>query len=454
MQTGLAIALMSLMAILGMGCDDASTGGINCTPNETSLCNCLLDGEVFDGVQACNANGSGYEACQCGGGPAPLSSSEEEEGGEEPAEEGGEEATDEGGEEVIDEGGEEATDEGGEESTDEGGEEATDEGGEEATDEGGEEATDEGGEEATDEGGEEATDEGGEEATDEGGEEGGGTLPNSCPDNCLELPSEVERYLCALEICYGEALTSADFSSPTGDDITDAKAVVNHFGNVNNDLSPKAGDTYGLLGTGPCLEKNHSKDLDGGSSASDPFSSEEFQTFDNVEFVVEMVAPEGAVGFAVDYVFFSVEYQEFVGSAFNDKFYIQLQAPQTTNGEMQVVNTTACSDPDVYHDFIYNDGSKGCFIAINTAFSEPCPDAPTNISGTGFECAPAGGGNDGSSTGWLTTSWPIQPGEAFTLVFHIHDTADSIFDSQVILDNFRFLTTGDFGGGGTTNDGN
>ena len=57
----------------------------------------------------------------------------------------------------------------------------------------------------------------------------------------------------------------------------------------------------------------------------------------------------------------------------------------------------------------------------------------------------------GSSTGWLTTKVPITEGESFILTFHIHDEVDGYFDSQVILDNFRFLTDPEeIGDGGTT----
>ena len=47
-------------------------------------------------------------------------------------------------------------------------------------------------------------------------------------------------------------------------------------------------------------------------------------------------------------------------------------------------------------------------------------------------------GQGGSSTGWLTTTWSIQEGEIFTLTFHVHDTADSGYDSLVLLDNFQW----------------
>jgi hypothetical protein len=87
-------------------------------------------------------------------------------------------------------------------------------------------------------------------------------------------------------------------------------------------------------------------------------------------------------------------------------------------------------------------------VAINTALSEccwlgGCPDgkATTDIGGTGFSCADQGGDSDthGSSTGWLMTEWPIEPGETFKLTFHIHDTGDGVFDSAAILDGLQFV---------------
>ena len=139
----------------------------------------------------------------------------------------------------------------------------------------------------------------------------------------------------------------------------------------------------------------------------------------------------------------SVEYEEFIPSNFNDKFYILLNGPESTGGETKVINTTQCSNEYVYYDVEEPDGSKSCYISIKSTFSEPCPDAATNIDGTGFECAPTRSMDDmtyGSSTGWLTTQWKIAPGEKFTLTFHIHDTQDAIFDSMVLLDNFRFIS--------------
>jgi hypothetical protein len=151
-----------------------------------------------------------------------------------------------------------------------------------------------------------------------------------------------------------------------------------------------------------------------------------------------MKAPNNALGFSIDYIFFSEEYEEYIGTSFNDKFYIFLQAPQTTGNQKIVVNTTSCSNPNTYHDIIV-DGEKKCYIAINTSFSEPCTNPQTNISGTGYECG-APDSSHGSSTGWLVTSHEIKGGEQFELTFHIHDTSDGIYDSEVILDNFHWLS--------------
>jgi hypothetical protein len=44
----------------------------------------------------------------------------------------------------------------------------------------------------------------------------------------------------------------------------------------------------------------------------------------------------------------------------------------------------------------------------------------------------------GGSTGWLTTTAPVNPGEEITLHFSIWDTGDHAWDSTVLMDNFRW----------------
>ncbi len=258
--------------------------------------------------------------------------------------------------------------------------------------------------------------------------------------NCGAMPcvgQSTDAILCGLEICFPglDVVQNTKVTSPTGSDTSTAWNVVKHFGNVNNDLKPQGGNSYVLLATGPATGTSHSLDL-GGFTAADPFSKDGYETHDNMEITLTLKAPPGAKGFTIDYVFFSEEYEEYIGSSFNDKFYMVLTAPQTTGGQQTVINYTACSNPSVYSDFT-KDGKKWCYIAINTAFSEPCSNPSTKIGGTGFECGPATS-SYGSSTGWLQTSWPIKEGEQFTLTFHIHDTSDGIYDSEVILDHFRW----------------
>jgi hypothetical protein len=261
--------------------------------------------------------------------------------------------------------------------------------------------------------------------------------PAQCPGQCTG--HTVDAYLCALEMCYGPAIMGASFSSPTGDSIDSAWEAVSHFGNPGNGLSPWAGNSYGLLASGPATGTSHSTDLPGGGSTPDQYAKDGYSTFDNIEFKITLKAPINALGFSIDYIFFSEEYEEYIGTSFNDKFYIILTAPQTTGGQAKVVNYTACSNPNAYYDFTLN-GQKWCYIAINTAFSEPCSNPSTNISGTGYECGPPDSAH-GSSTGWLVTTHEIKGGEQFEIKFHIHDTSDGIFDSEVILDNFHWLST-------------
>ena len=39
----------------------------------------------------------------------------------------------------------------------------------------------------------------------------------------------------------------------------------------------------------------------------------------------------------------------------------------------------------------------------------------------------------------MTTEWPVEPGEEFFLTFHLHDTGDGVYDSEVIVDGLEFV---------------
>lgn len=251
--------------------------------------------------------------------------------------------------------------------------------------------------------------------------------PADCPEECTG--TSIEAALCALDICYADYLVGAEMLSPTDSVLDGAYAAMAHYGDADNDLAPTQAPSYFVMASGMIDSSEHSDGLEGNGAAPDPFASDGYDMRDAVEFKLDLVVPEGVTGFSLDFIFMSVEYEEWIGSSFNDKFYLILEAGDS---DPTVINYAACSDPDTYFDF-ENESGKWCYIAINTAYSEPCSNPSTNISGTGFEC------DKGSSTGWLRTTHPVQSGEAFTLTLHIHDTSDQIYDSAAIIDNFQWL---------------
>jgi hypothetical protein len=260
---------------------------------------------------------------------------------------------------------------------------------------------------------------------------------------------------CAVELCDPAVLLAQEYTSPTGSTTTTTHAAVARFGSPGNGLGPRVGGSYAVMATGPATGTSHSIDL-GGGGMDDGFSWRDDPTYNAMEWRMTLRAPEGANGFRIHHAFFSEEYDDFVGTRYNDKFYIVIEAGSTNGGVPTVINYAACRDPGTYFDFVCSPGmqfcnprQRYCYIAINTAASEccwlnGCPGGrwTTDISGTGFECAATRGedGPDhGSSTGWMVTEWPIEPGETFDLVFHVHDTGDGIYDSAVILDGIRFF---------------
>jgi hypothetical protein len=275
--------------------------------------------------------------------------------------------------------------------------------------------------------------------------------------------------VCAIDLCDEGVVLDQTYEAvtPLGTMCTleDTYEAVSHFGNTTNGLAPQLNDSYALMASGLAEGTEHTTWCDDMTGTSDPYSSETFTIYDVVEWRLTIQAPEGAESLRFKYVFLCEEYDDFISSSYNDKFYAILEAPSTNGGSPTIINYTECRDPSVYVDFEAPEcdlpSGYCCYIAVNSAFSEccwypngsfyapnpedpPCPDgfATTDISGTGFECASSSmedGPHMGSSTGWLQTAWPIEGGETFSITFHIHDTSDGVYDAEVILDAFEFL---------------
>ena len=62
------------------------------------------------------------------------------------------------------------------------------------------------------------------------------------------------------------------------------------------------------------------------------------------------------------------------------------------------------------------------------------------LAGTGYDLYRKGvpGERIGGATGWLTTTAPVSPGEIITLTFMIFDSGDRLWDSIVLIDNFKW----------------
>jgi hypothetical protein len=344
-----------------------------------------------------------------------------------------------------------------------------------------------------------ATDGGGDVADDVGADDGwaeyeavgdhgtdgdGGTLILPDCSGCPAVGTELDNLRCAIDLCDPSVFIEQTYWSPTitkEAKLTRSRAAIERFGDSGNDLEPLLNGSYAVMATGyavpavPPDNYDHNQSLGAtlvkpdGPSVPDPHaSSDESPAYDVVEWSLRLRAPADAHGFQIHYVFFSEEYDEYVGREFNDKFYIFLVAASTASFEHPIINFTQCRPSVTTPDFTCpadwpgcTEGDELCYLAVNSALSECCwydgcttMDENTDISGAGFECGMAEqdyvgdysmGFTYGSSTGWLVTEWPIEPNEEFTVVFHVHDTADSLLDSEILLDKFVFKTDSDAG---------
>lgn len=191
---------------------------------------------------------------------------------------------------------------------------------------------------------------------------------------------------------------------------------------------PHEGASFVILSTGHAASAylpdfNNNERLSRGgarddmSSILDGLSTQEGQ--DMVQLTLDLRVPGWARGLAFDFQFFTEEWPDYYGFPFNDTFLAQVG----TNLFEIDWDGTVTAPGNVAFD------TNGQLVGVNVGFGLnpqfPNPDTGTTYDGT---------------TGLLTTRFPIPEGQnRLTLTLSLFDAGDSVLDSAVFLDNFRFL---------------
>ena len=286
---------------------------------------------------------------------------------------------------------------------------------------------------------------------------------HSVCDAGLVGKTDVASIAQAMDVCDPRFLKSATLGTPAnsmGVNVDKARNILASFGTA---WTPHKGGNMAMISTGVAVPEggpgfanpqdgtglggllsgdsapNPLPNLKGASNCkNNPMAPDTVQ--DYTEIALEFVAPTNANSFSFDFQFFSGEYPEFVCDMFNDQFLVIVKSDKTYATDTNISFDSAMNPITVNSGFfsVCDDHANS-----NVISPMPCKQPASTNAGTGYE-KPGGHTVDnipGGSTGWLTTTAPIQPREHFTLRFIIFDEGDHILDSAVLLDNFRWVTS-------------
>ena len=175
---------------------------------------------------------------------------------------------------------------------------------------------------------------------------------------------------------------------------------------------PTNGSTFTILTTGDSSLADQPNDSESSGASVGYNSPSRGDANDPTTLGVSFNVPSNSNCLNFDYKFFSEEFPEFVGSAFNDRFIAELDA---TNWVAAGESSTSPLDF----------AAKGTQVSINSI--GPTAVSAANAAGTTYDAA----------TATITTKTPVTPG-AHTLYLSIFDASDHVYDSAVFLDNLRF----------------
>jgi hypothetical protein len=292
----------------------------------------------------------------------------------------------------------------------------------------------------------------------------------------------------AFEQCDSRFFISATLVGPSD---SKGRAVVSGFGVVN----PQQGVNMALLSTGIATDESGADFFPPQAGTSFGCNNEFANPLPNVpanplcnaalmgmsceppkvndytELLLKLKAPTNVNSFTFSFHFFSAEYPDYVCTQFNDEFLVL----QESNGEFATptnISFDSNKNPITINNGLFTVCQNGgqpydmnCKQPVSTisgtgyelplsmgqapldppyALGENCPDDYNSSCGmltTGGDMSGDGTTPIGGSTGWLTTTAPVTPGEDVTLHFIIFDEGDHILDSAVLIDNFQWGTS-------------
>ena len=251
----------------------------------------------------------------------------------------------------------------------------------------------------------------------------------------------------AMELCDQRFIVSATMVAPSD---PRARKVVGKYGVVKT----KAGRNMVVLSTGLAGDEQDASyvvpqqgtELSAKNTVMNPDPTvpalagcsmdQPMMVNDYSEFLLKLKAPSNAYSFSFNFQFLSAEYPEFVCTNYNDEFLV-MQESANEFGKPQNISFDDKMNPITVNN--------GLFTVCTNDTSKPqamhCTQPVSGINGTGYEVDDGSGIPVGGSTGWLTTTSPVSPGEVVTLHFMIFDEGDHIYDSAVLIDNFQWSLT-------------
>ncbi len=253
-------------------------------------------------------------------------------------------------------------------------------------------------------------------------------VENKCPGNLKCLKGKCTRVL------------SASFNV---DADPRSHALASAFSR-NGPFTPRQGESFVILSSGladydfsqTCPQEGTA--FNNSHPDPDPDAGWDATAIDYVELALEIAVPSNAQSFQFDFHFFSTEYPEWVGSEYNDTFWVNLTSPDLNGNISFDKNGTPIRINNAFFDICDPDPSKPQTASM-------CSKPSVSLTGTGYakECV-MDSISAGGSTDWLYTLSPVKnpstpkPPDTIKLVFSIFDKGDPVLDSTVLIDNFRW----------------